>query len=270
MGEHEGYLRIATSSGFNGNYVTVLKNEGAALKIVGKVDDIAPGEDIKAVRFVGDRGYVVTFKKIDPLFVLDMSDPEDPVVTGELKVPGFSTYLHLLDREHLIGLGKDGDDQGAFAWFQGLKLSLFDVADSSTPKEDSSVTIGSRGTMSPAFDDHLAFTFDRETGLLALPLTLCEGTKGGSKVGSFSYNGVQVYNISANGGISMVGEIKDTTAADAGNGNYYSLCNGWNYTGNIQRTVILKDGAANHIATIALDGVKIYTLGGEIESSVSW
>jgi hypothetical protein len=202
--------------------------------------------------------------------VIDVENPLEPVLEGELKVPGFSTYLHPLDENHLIGLGKDADDQGDFAWFQGLKLSIFDVTDAASPKEDASIIIGDRGTMSPAFDNHLAFTFDNASGLLALPLTLCQGEWGGNDNGKFVYNGAQVYNVNKDSGFSLVGEIKETLKdgdIDEDEWNYYSPgCNGWHYDGKVKRTVIMSEGTDQHVLTISDDGVKLYSKDGDLEA----
>lgn len=137
--EYNGYLRIATSTGSWGadisNKVYVLDSD---LMVVGKIDGIAPGETIKSVRFTGDTGYVVTFEQTDPLFVIDLSNPEKPEIKGELKIPGFSTYLHPVGENLVLGVGVDGDENGQT---NGLKVSLFDVSNPTTPKESHKVII---------------------------------------------------------------------------------------------------------------------------------
>lgn len=198
MDEHEGYLRVATTldSGFWGgpmplalgaekmiapsrtgttsNNVYVLDED---MNIVGSLEDLAQGERIYAVRFMGERAYVVTFKQIDPLFVIDLSDPRAPAVLGELKIPGYSTYLHMLDENTLIGIGQDsaGDvDEGGFmaAIPAGLKIGLFDISDPTNPREIDTYIIGDRGTYSDALYDHKAFLLDVEKGLLVLPVNV--------------------------------------------------------------------------------------------------
>src|SRR5690606_17148454 len=113
--------------------ITTLDEKGSKLVELGRIDHLAPTEDIRSVRFRGDVGYVVTFKKTDPLFVLDLSDPSAPTVEGELKIPGFSTYMHPLDEGHLLTMGYDADDQGNFAWFQGIQLQIIGVSDLANP-----------------------------------------------------------------------------------------------------------------------------------------
>ncbi len=138
LSEHEGYLRVATTDGSpwgRGNqsesYVTVLEEDDGALKKVGQVGDLGKGETIFAVRFMGDVGYVVTFRQTDPLYTVDLSDPSDPTVRGELKIPGFSEYLHPLSEDMLLGVGTDGDENGAN---NQAVVSLFDVSDLDDPK----------------------------------------------------------------------------------------------------------------------------------------
>ena len=169
MDEHETYLRVATSTWNQGTNVYVLDG---SLEIRGRLEGLAPGETMHSARFLGDRVYLVTFKKIDPFFVVDLSDATSPRLLGELKIPGFSDYLHPYDENHVIGLGKHTVDMGTFAWFQGVKLSLFDVSDMTNPREVSTLVIGDRGTESEVARDHRAFLLDQERGFLVLPIAL--------------------------------------------------------------------------------------------------
>jgi len=129
------------------------------LKIVGTLEDLAPGESIYSARFLGDKGYMVTFRQMDPLFVIDVSVPDSPKVLGYLKIPGVSEYLHPYDENHVIGVGRDATAEGRM---QGLKLSLFDVSDVANPKELSKYIIGNQGTYSEALNDHKSFLFNKE------------------------------------------------------------------------------------------------------------
>jgi hypothetical protein len=136
MSEHEGHLRVATTDGSpwdsrgSESFVTVLSEAGDELVQVGQVGGLGKGEQIFAVRFLGDRAYVVTFRQVDPLYTIDLSDPENPVTRGELKIPGFSQYLHPAG-DHLIGIGTDGDEEGNTS---GAVASLFDVSDPDDPR----------------------------------------------------------------------------------------------------------------------------------------
>ena len=136
---------------------------------LGSLTGLAPGESVYAVRFMGERLYVVTFLQVDPLFVIDLSDAAAPTLLGQLKIPGYSDYLHPLNASHLIGVGKDAEVTGRVL---GLKLALFDASDVSNPREAFTTVVGARGTDSEALRDHKAFVYDDDRRLLVLPLTL--------------------------------------------------------------------------------------------------
>ena len=145
MSEHEGYLRVATTDGppwdsrGSESFVTVLTESDPDLVQAGQVGGLGRGEQIFAVRFLGDIGYVVTFEQIDPLYTIDLSDPENPVTRGELKIPGFSSYLHPWGDDQLIGIGTDGDDEGRTF---GAVASLFDISDIDDPRLVDKVPLG--------------------------------------------------------------------------------------------------------------------------------
>jgi uncharacterized secreted protein with C-terminal beta-propeller domain len=213
MDEHNGYFRIATTVGHawggvsSKNNVYVLDQN---MTIVGELEDLAPGEQIYSARFMGDRLYLVTFKKVDPLFVIDLSEPSEPRVLGKLKIPGYSDYLHPYDETHVIGVGKDAVDseEGNFAWYQGVKISLFDVSDVEHPVEVAKLNIGDRGTDSPALSDHRAFLFSRERNLLVLPILEANVPAGSASntYGDYVYQGAYVFHIDE-GSIILQGRI---------------------------------------------------------------
>jgi uncharacterized secreted protein with C-terminal beta-propeller domain len=185
MDEYEGYFRIATTSqitDISKNLFALMPSQNNIyildmdLKIVGEIENIAPGEKIYSARFMGDTFYLVTFRKVDPLFVIDLSNPYNPEILGELEITGYSDYLHPYDENHVIGVGKEtiAADEGDFSWYQGVKISLFDVTDMSEPKELAKFEIGDRGTDSPVLRDHKAFLFDREKNLLVLPVAVAK------------------------------------------------------------------------------------------------
>lgn len=182
MDEYNGNFRIATTSGTltRSSETTTTSNNlyilDEKLDTIGKLEDIAKGETIYSARFMGEKAYIVTFKKVDPLFVIDISEPKKPEILGKLKIPGYSDYLHPVNDTHIIGLGKEAipSEDGDFSWYQGVKLSLFDVSDFEKPKEISKFEIGDRGTDSYALSDHKAFLFDNKKDLLVLPITLAE------------------------------------------------------------------------------------------------
>ena len=172
--EYNGYLRIATTTGSWGaslsNQLYVLDD---SLKVVGEITGIAKGETIKSVRFTGDTGYVVTFEQTDPLFVIDLSNPEKPEIKGELKIPGFSTYLHPVGDNLLLGVGVDGTNDGQG---NGMKVSLFDVSDPENPVEAdkieySGINAQNRWTYiySEAFYSHKALCWNENEKVMYIP-----------------------------------------------------------------------------------------------------
>ena len=172
MDEHNGYFRVATTIGEPWNtetsesQVVVLEQQGRRLTEVGRVGNLGRGERIFSVRFAGDTGYVVTFRQVDPLYVLDLSDPVAPTVAGELKIPGFSTYLHPIGDGLLIGVGQDADDTGRT---RGTKVSLFDVSDPANPTELDVIVFPN--AHSEAEWDHRAFLHWAPEEMVAIPLT---------------------------------------------------------------------------------------------------
>jgi uncharacterized secreted protein with C-terminal beta-propeller domain len=172
LSEHEGVLRVATTDEPtdmqpSASRVTVLRQDGNRLAEIGAVGNLGVGERIYAVRFLGDRGYVVTFRQVDPLYALDLSDPTAPKVTGELKIPGFSTYLHPVDETHLLGVGREG---------AAVKVALFDVANPAAPAEVAQVPYANA---SSAVDgDPHAFLYWAPKRLAVLPLNAWGTTPG--------------------------------------------------------------------------------------------
>jgi uncharacterized secreted protein with C-terminal beta-propeller domain len=142
MDEHDNYFRVATTTGSTARFFQQATSQNNVyildmnLQITGKLENLAPGERIYSARFLGERCYLVTFKKVDPLFVIDLEDPTNPKVLGKLKIPGYSDYLHPYDENHLIGIGKNTveAEEGDFAWYQGVKISLFNIEDVEHPK----------------------------------------------------------------------------------------------------------------------------------------
>lgn len=214
MDEYNGYFRIATTTGSwddETNNVYVLD---AGMKIIGKLEGLAQKERIYSARFMNEKLYLVTFKKVDPLFVIDLKNPKEPKVLGKLKIPGYSDYLHPYDEHHLIGIGKETVEakEGDFAWYQGIKISLFDVSDVEKPKEIAKYEIGDRGTDSEALRDHKAFLFDKKRGILVLPILLAEIDReqrpnaSPSEHGDYVWQGAYVFNISEKG-INLRGRV---------------------------------------------------------------
>lgn len=226
MDEHDGFFRIATTKGdmwrndqFTSKNNMYVLNE--SMSIVGLIEDIAPGEQIYSVRYTGDRAYMVTFKKVDPLFVIDLSNPQKPNILGKLKIPGYSDYLHPYDENHVIGFGKDAVEvkndwnNDTTAYYQGMKLALFDVSDVNNPKELFTEMIGDRGTDSELLYNHKALLFSKEKNLLAFPVTLMEvpsSQKSDPRAyGEFAFQGVYVYSLNLNEGFQLRGKVTHMT-----------------------------------------------------------
>ena len=222
MDEYKGYFRIATTTGHvarnieeatSANHIYILDMN---MSIVGKIENIAPGEKIYSARFMGNRCYLVTFKKVDPFFVIDLEDPTNPKILGKLKISGYSDYLHPYDENHIIGIGKETveAEEGDFAWYQGVKISLFDVSDVKNPKEISKYVIGDRGTETPVLYDHKALLFDKNRNLLVIPVLVAEIDEEEYPEGvppyvhgEYTWQGVYVFNISLEEGIVLRGKI---------------------------------------------------------------
>ncbi|UCD22772.1 MAG: beta-propeller domain-containing protein [Chloroflexota bacterium] len=228
MDEYDGHFRVATTTrdetSWNNVYILNM-----SLNVTGTLENLAPGETIYSARFMGGRGYLVTFKQIDPLFVIDLEDPYDPEVLGYLKVTGYSDYLHPYDENHIIGIGKETTDAGEFAWYQGVKISLFDVTDVGNPQEISKLEIGDRGTDSPVLWDHKAFLFDRSRNLLVMPILEArvdvseypEGVPSWA-YGEPVYQGAYVFDISIDSGLQLRGRITHVeNITDPEHGYYY-------------------------------------------------
>jgi uncharacterized secreted protein with C-terminal beta-propeller domain len=220
MDERGDHFRIATTSGqvsrSGGGTSNNLYVLNSTMGIAGRLEGLAPGEDIYSARFMGERCYLVTFKKVDPLFVIDLADPENPTVLGKLKIPGYSDYLHPYDENTLIGIGKETieAEEGNFAWYQGVKVSLFDVSDVSDPKELAKFEIGDRGTDSPALYNHKAFLFSLSRNLLVIPVleAQIDSSDYGSEVpdnayGDYVYQGAYIFDISREEGIELRGRV---------------------------------------------------------------
>ena len=259
MDEDGDNFRIATTLGnawssgtdTSSNNVYILDGN---LNITGKLENIAKGEQIYSVRFIGDRGYVVTFKTTDPLFVIDLKDPWKPIVLGALKIPGYSDYLHPYDENHLIGFGKDTitvsikDSSGTVvdtaAYYLGMKIALFDVSNVTKPIEKYSIRIGDRGTESELLNDHKALLFSKEKELLAFPVNeakldgpIIDPTYGFPNYGKLIFSGAYVYSLNLDDGFVLKGKVSHLTANDYLLSGYYTV----DYDKQIRRMLYIDD-----------------------------
>ncbi|MHB8566726.1 MAG: beta-propeller domain-containing protein [Nitrososphaerales archaeon] len=261
LDEYNGYFRVATSriTDISGTYtrsddVYVLNMN---MSQVSALRNIAPGENIYAVSFVGDMGYVVTFQQVDPLFAISFKDMSNPVIVSALKVSGYSDYLYPLPNGYLIGVGKDAvpSSTGNFSYYLGLKLSLFQVMSNGTSAQVSKYLIGDRGTDSPVLTDHLAFTFDSTRNIMVIPVLLAVVSGNQSydpnsppQFGDYVWQGVYVFNVSTSG-FTLLGRVSQYP-----NGTNYG--DSPNYNSQIDRSVII----GNSLYTISQGEVMVSDL----------
>ena len=241
MDEYEGNFRIATTTGnifgsFQNslNHVYILDD---GLEIVGSVENLASGERIYSARFLGDKAYMVTFRQIDPLYVIDLSNPKSPEVLGYLKVTGFSNYLHPIGDNLLMGIGREVTLDGKQ---KGLKISIFDVSDFENPKEIDNYVVESDSSYSEAEYEHKAVLFDDEKDLLVIPVSYNNNINGRD----WEYwQGAFVFTVTDED-VSLKGKIDHTIEVNKGDGvlgadvepSYYGVTQGY-----VSRSLFIED-----------------------------
>ncbi len=225
MDEKGDRFRVATTFEFYSPYGgSTLYNSvyvfDENMRTVGKLEEIAPDESIYSARFIGDRLYLVTFQRIDPFFVVDLSQ-DDPRVLGELKLPGYSNYLHPYDENHVIGIGKETkEDQYGNVRVLGVKVALFDVSDVHNPKLVDQYEIGGPGTESEALNNHKALLFDRNKDILSIPVSIYpdysepQYTRDGIYIEPKVWRGFYVFGIDPEVGFNLKGQIEHFTSSD--------------------------------------------------------
>ncbi len=233
MDERGGHLRVTTTSSWRepSNDVYVLDGD---LRIVGSLTGLAPTERIFAARFLGDTLYLVTFLQVDPLFVIDLSNPARPEVLGELKIPGFSTYLHPFTDGHVVGIGQENSS---------LKLSLFDVSDPTQPTEKGALVLEGNA-WSQALYDHKAVLADPSRSLLVLPVHRWFWSERDGTMESDS--GAYVFHVSAEAGVELRGVVPHE-------GVYRSL-----YIGDVLYTISEATVKASALADLSLLGSLVF------------
>ena len=240
------------------------------MKTIGSLTHIAEQEKIYSTRFIGDRLYMVTFKRIDPFFVIDLSTPTSPKILGKLKIPGYSDYLHPYDATHIIGVGKEtGTNDWGGVSTKGLKLALFDVSDVEHPKQIDKVEIGDSGTDSAALSDHKAFLFDKEKNLLVIPARVVKNEaavadKNGVTQPNIWY-GAYVFGVTPETGFTLRGTVEHGTGSD----RYYWYGSSANevkrslYIGDVLYTLSSKKILANSLSKINTTITTINLPGGD-------
>jgi len=232
MDERGDRFRVATTNEIYTQYEGTIRSNAVyvldeQLEIVGELEEIAPDESIFSTRFMGDRLYMVTFQQIDPFFVIDLSS-DTPKILGELKIPGFSNYLHPYDEEHVIGVGRDTKEiENGRVQQLGIKVALFNVADVNNPKVVDDIIIGDSSTQSEALHNHKAFFFDKSREILSIPISAnieSLDISTSSKMFAPEYNrwsGFYVFDLNKSDGISTKGTI---THSDS-DSRYYGMNN---------------------------------------------
>jgi uncharacterized secreted protein with C-terminal beta-propeller domain len=249
MNEEAGHLRVATMShtwlGWqlksSSNDVYVLHASGGRLVRVGALTALARDEQLYAARFEAQHGYLVTFRTVDPLFTLDLADPQHPKVAGELKVPGFSTYLHPIDTTHLLTIGREVSDDGR-SW-GGVQLQIFDVSNFASPVLQHRLVLGSRSSYSDAAYDYKAFTYFASRGLLAIPFSDWSTARARGYKST-----LEVLRATPRDGIVSLGSVDHS---DLGQGSPYPVYYGW--TPAVRRSVMMDD----YVYSISSSGVKV-------------
>ena len=239
MSEHDGYLRVASTDApvwawwdrdrTSDSRVDVLRRDGSRLRVAGSVGGLGKGERIFAVRFIGEVGYVVTFREVDPLYTIDLSDPTDPKVVGELKIPGYSAYLHPIGEDLLLGVGQDADQQGRV---MGTQLSLFDVSDPAKPLRTHQFKLPRASTTEVEFN-HRAFLYWPGTGLAVLPVGWWGDREGSGEWES--YQGAIAFDVGPDG-IERLGAIEHRF--DPGNPEAEAGTYGWTQA-SIRRSLVI-------------------------------
>lgn len=283
LDEKDGNLRVALYT-TDGSRVVVLDND---LKQIGESRYLAKGEKMYSARFMGDRAYLVTYKTVDPLYSIDLSDPTYPKVLGELKIPGYSTYLQPYDENHIIGFGFQTSENvyrnsygrvvSTSSRITGMKMALFDVTDVSNPIVMSEEVIGDSKTNSTILENHKALLFDKEKNLLAIPiknytedLSMSDEDNISTATSRYtrylrnrSYNkiGYAVYNLDLETGFTFKGLITHDVDETKNNDNYtYSSFNNYSnsyisdirglYIDNTLYTVSEREIKANNLDTL--------------------
>jgi hypothetical protein len=221
MDEFAGHLRVATTTNrwnFWGrrdevkanNHLFIMRTGDGSFELVGELRNLKEDERIFAARFVGDKGFVVTAKNIDPLFTFDLSNPAAPLQKAALEVPGISTYLHPMDDGHLLTIGRDSTT--GEGWLNGVKLSIYDVQDLSAPAESHKTLLTGDYVWSEAVNNHKAFTYfttevaGTHKNILAFPVNVYNHQQR-----CYDYNcyqdGLRVYEVSTGGGFVELGDV---------------------------------------------------------------
>lgn len=258
MSEYQDIFRIATTVNHWGsesgpeNAIYTFKQDDDQMRIIGSLKGLGKkGERIYAVRFLGERGFVVTYEQIDPLYTIDLKDPAEPKVMGALEVPGFSTFLMPVSQDKIFSVGNDPRGEG-------LQISLFDIADFANPKLLDRESFGA-GSYSQALYDPKALTYLDATQTIALPVTVWQYNKdetGNYMSSNLAFNGLYLYGIDPAEGFNLLGKVDHSNLVDTS----ASLPSWYSYPMEIQRSVLIGQDQNNFLYTFSQAGIKVNRL----------
>jgi uncharacterized secreted protein with C-terminal beta-propeller domain len=276
MSEWKGDFRIATTNqDMTSNNLFVMRPSNKTLTVIGSVRGMGKNERIYSGRMIGQQGYIVTFRQTDPLYTLDLKDPTKPKVAGELKVNGFSSYIHPIGDGLLLTIGQDADANGRQL---GVHLQVFDVKDPSKPTRKFHEKLGA-GSYSTAQNDHKAFMWDRRSNTFAVPLV--------EQTGKGYFQGLAVYNLDKQKGFTSKGRVdhaalgddwvaeqcqaqkKASPKAKPAQLYYCTPANQKQYRAQhpIQRSIVIDQ----FILSLSNLGIEIHALAGmDVKAALSW
>lgn len=270
LDEYNNNLRVALFNYNDGSRVVIFDEN---LKQIGATDYVAKYENMYSSRFIGNKAYFVTYRTMDPLYVLDLSNPSSPEVLGELKIPGYSTYLHPYNENHLIGIGMETEENvnrdmngrvtSTTARIIGMKMALFDVSDMKNPKEISNVVIGDSYTTSSILTNPKALLFSKEKGIIAIPVnnyrtgfSINSSTSVSTEINSYIQRstgyiseGYLVYSINTTDGLKLKGTVKHDVGTK--NSQYY-----YGYKSKLLRGLYI----GNELFTVSENEIKVNKL----------
>ncbi|MBA2664681.1 MAG: beta-propeller domain-containing protein [Bradymonadaceae bacterium] len=270
MSEHDGHLRVATTDNQwdwdeagseriddGGNNLIVLKQNNNVLEETGAVRGLAPGERIYAARMMGDKGYMVTFRETDPLYTFDLSNHNSPKMLGELKIEGYSSYIHPMGDKHLLTIGVDGDENGQMS---GVHLQIFDVSDMAKPTRihHHVISTGSWSSYSEALYNHHAFTYHADKKVLAIPASIYDGGE--------QFTGLMIFHASADDGISEIGRVSHgdlVSQAYCHDENRDWGCSpdqGWRWWSDMRRSIFMSGDGQDFVYSLSSVGLKVNEL----------
>jgi len=276
MDEHKDHFRIATTIAVRvqdpkdprnlwgrtetTNRITVLRQDGGKLLKTGQSEELAKGERIYSSRFLGDKGFLVTFRQVDPFYTFDLSNPADPRKVGELKIPGFSTYLHPIDANTLLAIGVYTAETGGGP--RTLQLSMFDVTDFANPQRKWNQLVGSSYGWSEATYEHKAFNYFPERKMLAIPFS-DYGYSGTDPWGSFRSE-LRVFDVDAAKGFTLRGAVSmNDVYKTAGTPSWT-----WYYSPWVRRSVMATDAGTDYVYAVSDAGVRAVT-GANLGTTLS-